>query len=153
MTSISGDVIAKRLQMIKELVPTLSKVAILVRESSPDTAQYVRESQTAAQKLGLELQIEIERNPTDLEGIFVAVRSANALVVADDAEFTAQRDEIESWRSGTGCRACPGSGSWRRLAASWLMERVSAISIGVRQAMYPRFYRAPRLPIFRLSNQ
>ena len=94
MTSISGDVIAKRLQMIKELVPTLNRVALLVRESSPDTAQYVRESQTAAQKLGLELQIEIERNPTDLEGIFVAARSANALVVADDAEFTAQRDEI-----------------------------------------------------------
>ena len=94
MTSISGDVIAKRLQMIKEVIPTLSRVALLVRESSPDTAQYVRESQTAAQKLGLELQIEIERNPTDLEGIFVAARSANALVVADDAEFTAQRDEI-----------------------------------------------------------
>ena len=101
MTSISGDVIAKRLQMIKELVPTLNRVALLVRESSPDTAQYVpdtaqyvRESQTAARYLGVELQIEIERNPTDLEGIFVAARSANALVVADDAEFTAQRDEI-----------------------------------------------------------
>ena len=70
MTSISGDVIAKRLQMIKEVVPTLSRVALLVRESSPDTAQYVRESQTAARKLGVKLQIEIERNPSDLEGIF-----------------------------------------------------------------------------------
>jgi len=94
MTSISGDVIAKRLQMIKEVIPKLSRVALLVRESSPDTAQYVRESQTAARNLGVELQIEIERNPTDLEGIFVAARSADALVVADDAEFTAQRDEI-----------------------------------------------------------
>jgi len=81
MTSISGDVIAKRLQMIKEVVPTLSRVALLVRESSPDTAR-------------VELQIEIERNPTDLEGIFVAARSADVLVVADDAEFTAQRVEI-----------------------------------------------------------
>ena len=59
--------------MIKELVPTLSRVALLVRESSPDTAQYVRESQTAARNLGVELQIGIERNPTDLERIFVAV--------------------------------------------------------------------------------
>ena len=41
MTSISGDVIAKRLQMIKEVVPALDRVALLVRESSPDTAQYV----------------------------------------------------------------------------------------------------------------
>ena len=76
------------------MVPTLHKVALLVRESSPDTAQYVRESRTAARALGVELQIEIERDPTDLEGIFFAARSANAIVVADDAEFTAQRVEI-----------------------------------------------------------
>jgi putative ABC transport system substrate-binding protein len=94
MTSISGDVIAKRLQMIREVLPTLTKVALLVRESSPDTSLYVRESQTAAGKLGIELQIEIERNPADLEGIFTAAQSAGALVVADDAEFTALRDQI-----------------------------------------------------------
>jgi len=57
MTSISGDVIAKRLQIIKAVVPELHKVALLVRESSPDTAQYVRESRTAAQALGVDLQI------------------------------------------------------------------------------------------------
>src|SRR5882724_8630900 len=71
MTSISGDVIAKRLQMIREVLPTLTKVALLVRELSPDTSQYVKESQTAARKLGIELQVEIERNPNDLEGIFI----------------------------------------------------------------------------------
>jgi putative tryptophan/tyrosine transport system substrate-binding protein len=94
MTSISGDVIGKRLQMIREVLPTLTRVALLVRESSPDTALYVRESQTAARKLGIELQIEIERNPADLEAIFVAARSAGAVVLADDAEFTAHRDQI-----------------------------------------------------------
>jgi putative ABC transport system substrate-binding protein len=94
MSSISGDVIAKRLQMIREVLPKLTRVALLVRESSPDTAQYVKESQTAAQRLGLELQVEIERNPADLEGIFVAARGAGAFVVADDAEFTALRNQI-----------------------------------------------------------
>ena len=94
MTSISGDVIAKRMQMIREVLPKLTRIALLVREFSPDTAQYVKESQIAARKLGIELQIEIERNPTDLEGIFVAARGAGALVVADDAEFTAHRDQI-----------------------------------------------------------
>src|SRR5215470_15407847 len=69
MTSISGDVIAKRLQIIKEVVPALHKVALLVRESSPDTAQYLRESRTAARALSVELQIKIDRNTTDLEGI------------------------------------------------------------------------------------
>ena len=97
MTSISGDVIAKRLQMIREVLPTLTRVALLVRESSPDTSLYVKESQTAARKLGIELQVEIERSPADLEGIFVAARSADALVVADDAEFTALRDQIAAF--------------------------------------------------------
>jgi putative tryptophan/tyrosine transport system substrate-binding protein len=93
-TSISGDVIAKRLQMMRELLPKLTRIAILVRESSPTAAQYVQESQAAARNLGIELQIENERNPDDLDGIFAAVKGSSALVVADDAEFTAHRAQI-----------------------------------------------------------
>ncbi len=93
-TSISGDLIAKRLQLIKELLPKLTTVAILVREFSPTAAQYVRESRMAALNLGIELQILAERDPKDIEGMFVAMRRTGALVVADDAEFTAQRVEI-----------------------------------------------------------
>jgi putative ABC transport system substrate-binding protein len=94
MTSISADVIAKRLQMVRELLPKLTRVALLVRESSPDTAQYVEESANAARNLGIALQVEIERDPKDLEGVFVAARGASALLVADDAEFTARRTQI-----------------------------------------------------------
>jgi putative ABC transport system substrate-binding protein len=94
MTTISADVTAKRLQMVRQLIPKLSKVALLIRESSPDTAQYVKESETATRNLGIELQIEVERDPKDLEAVFVAVRGASALVVADDAEFTAHRAQI-----------------------------------------------------------
>ena len=94
MTSMSGDVIAKRLQLIRELLPNLTRIAILVRESSPTAAQYVHESQAAARNLGIELQTLIERNPNDFDDIFTAVLGANALVVADDAEFTAYRIQI-----------------------------------------------------------
>ena len=54
----------------------------------------MKESKTAAGNLGIELQIEIERDPKDLEGVFVAARGASALLVADDAEFTAHRAQI-----------------------------------------------------------
>jgi ABC-type uncharacterized transport system substrate-binding protein len=94
MTSISGDIIAKRLQLMRELLPNLKRVAILVRESSPTAAQYVKESQSAAVNLGIELQILMERNLNDLDGIFAAAERAHALVVADDAEFTSQRAQI-----------------------------------------------------------
>jgi putative ABC transport system substrate-binding protein len=94
MTSISGDLIAKRLELVKELFPNLSKLAILVREASPTAPQYLNESQAAARNLGIKLQIFKERNPKDLERIFVEAKGLDALVIGDDAEFTANRARI-----------------------------------------------------------
>src|SRR5215510_9170975 len=67
MTSISGDVIAKRLQLVTELIPNAARIAILVREASPTAAQYVRESQAAARGMGIALQIENARDANDLD--------------------------------------------------------------------------------------
>src|SRR5262245_60696671 len=94
MTSISGDVIAKRLQLVTEFIPNAARIAILVREASPTAAQYVRESQAAAQSMGIALQIENTRDANDLDAIFHAMNGARALLVADDAEFTARRAEL-----------------------------------------------------------
>jgi putative ABC transport system substrate-binding protein len=94
MTSISGDVIAKRLQLVTELIPNAARIAILVRESSPTAAQYVRESQAAARGMGIAVQIEKARDVNDLDAMFLAVNGASVLLVADDAEFTARRAEL-----------------------------------------------------------
>ena len=94
MTSISGDVIAKRLQLVTELIPHPARIAILVRETSPTAGQYVRESQAAARSMGIPLQIENARDVNDLDAMFVAVTGVSALLVADDAEFTARRAEL-----------------------------------------------------------
>jgi len=85
----------------------------------------------------------------DLERIFVAARSANALVVADDAEFTAQRVEIAELALRN---RLPSVSGLRELAeAGGLMAYGASFGdlIGVRRATYPKFYRVPRLPIFR----
>ena len=94
MTSISGDLIAKRMELIREVIPDMTRVAILVRASSPTAAQYVKKSRTAAVKMGIELQIISEVDPKDLDEIFTAVQGSSALVIADDAEFTAYRAPI-----------------------------------------------------------
>ena len=133
MTSISGDIIAKRLQLTKELLPNLARIAILVRESSPTAAQYVQESQTAARNLGVALQILTERNPKDLDEIFVAVQRPSALVVADDDDSPLVGPRLQSWRSRTDWRPFPALGKWWKLAASWLMERVLASFIDMPQ--------------------
>ena len=94
MTSISGDVIAKRLQLVTELIPNAARIAILVRETSPTAAQYVRESQAAARAMGIALQIEKAGDVNNLDAMFLAVNGASVLLVADDAEFTARRAEL-----------------------------------------------------------
>jgi putative tryptophan/tyrosine transport system substrate-binding protein len=94
MTSISGDVIAKRLQLVTELIPNAARIAILVRETSPTASQYVRESEAAARDMGIALQIENARDASDLDAMFLAVNAASVLLVADDAEFTAHRAEL-----------------------------------------------------------
>jgi len=76
MTSISGDLIAKRLQLTKELLPKLSRIAVLVRELSPSSAQYVRESEIASRGLGIDLQFLTEREPKDLDDIYALERLA-----------------------------------------------------------------------------
>jgi putative ABC transport system substrate-binding protein len=94
LTTISGDLVAKRLELIKEFLPTFTKIAILIRESSPTAPQYIQQSRFAAEKLGLELQVLTERHPSDLEKLLVAARASDALVVGDDTEFTTFRTKI-----------------------------------------------------------
>ena len=94
LTTISGDLVAKRLELIKEFFPAFTKVAILVRESSPTAPHYVQQSRFAAEKLGVELQVLTERQPADLEKLLVAARVSDALVVGDDTEFTMLRTKI-----------------------------------------------------------
>jgi putative ABC transport system substrate-binding protein len=94
LTTISGDLIAKRLELIKEFFPNFTKVAILVRETSPTAPHYIQESLAAAEKLKLELQVLTERKPDDFDKLIVTARASDALVVGDDTEFTTFRKKI-----------------------------------------------------------
>jgi putative ABC transport system substrate-binding protein len=94
VTAMHADLIGKRLELLKELLPKLSRMAVLVRASSPATAQYVREAELAARALGVELQVLAVNEPREFEGTFNAAQGASALLVADNAVFTAQRTQI-----------------------------------------------------------
>ena len=93
ITSMIADLAAKRLQLLKELLPQMSKVAILVRVGSL-TAAFVREAERAAQILGVGLQVLRMGNPSELESLLASAQGAGGLTVADDAVFTAHRKRI-----------------------------------------------------------
>lgn len=91
VSAVHADVTGKRLQLLRELLPKLSRIAFLVRATSPATAQYVKEAELAARTLGIQLQVLEVRDPGDFEGAFSAAQSANALLLVDDAMLTAHR--------------------------------------------------------------
>jgi putative tryptophan/tyrosine transport system substrate-binding protein len=72
----------KRLELLKEIVPTLSRVAVLGDHKSPGYDAQKKEIEIAAAALGLKLQI-VEPGPHDLEKAFSAITKerAGALVV------------------------------------------------------------------------
>lgn len=94
LTAIQTDLVRKRLELLKQVLPNLSKVAVLVRATSQVTAQYVKEAQLATQTIGAEMQVLEVRDAGDLESAFSAARGASALLHADDAVFTAHRSLI-----------------------------------------------------------
>ena len=94
VSAVHADAVGKRVQLLKELLPKASRIAFMVRATSPATAQYVKEAELAARTLGMQLQILAVRDAGDLEGAFASAQGASALLTVDNAMLTAQRTRI-----------------------------------------------------------
>jgi putative ABC transport system substrate-binding protein len=94
LTNTQADITGKQLQLLSELLPKLSRIAVMVRATSEANARYLEEAETAARSLGVDLQALTLRDPSDLEEIFNAAQGASAVIMTDDAVFTAHRTQI-----------------------------------------------------------
>jgi putative ABC transport system substrate-binding protein len=87
--AISG----KRLELLKEIVPGLARVAVLRNPMSPGDPIYWKETEVAALKLGVALEALKLRGPEDFEAAFATAkqRNAQALLAFDDGLTYAYR--------------------------------------------------------------
>ncbi|MBI3058101.1 MAG: ABC transporter substrate-binding protein, partial [Deltaproteobacteria bacterium] len=87
LTALSRELSGKRLELLREAVPGLSRVAVLWNAANPDKARDLEETQVAARALGLQLQSLEVRGPNDFESAFqVATKKrAGALLALADA--------------------------------------------------------------------
>src|SRR5438445_7344596 len=89
ITGVSNLAVAltgKWLEYLKQIVPTLSQVAVLRNAANPTHALFWAEAQSAAPRLGLQLQSVEVRTPDDLDGAFATIvreRSAAVVVLPD----------------------------------------------------------------------
>ena len=84
---MNTEIIGKRMQLLKEVVPGLTRVAVLANSVNPIHALFRRETEPAARELGLEFQLVEARLPEDFEPAFAAATrgKAGALIALDDA--------------------------------------------------------------------
>jgi putative ABC transport system substrate-binding protein len=81
-----GDVAGKRLQMLREIVPGLRRLAIMVNVAYPAARNELAECQAAARALGLEAAPMELRRPEDIAAAFDALGGgADALCVVSEA--------------------------------------------------------------------
>ena len=87
---------AKRFELLHELVPTATKIAVLLNPDYPDAEAQIGEVQRAARSLGLQAHILKASNERDFDTAFSTVKEqgAGALLVASDPFFFSQRSQI-----------------------------------------------------------
>jgi putative ABC transport system substrate-binding protein len=95
-TLMSPDVVGKRFELLKELLPKVSRVAVLQHPDNPASAALVREAEAAARALGLRLQILGVRNSAEIDSAFAAMtrEGTGAFTYLPDAIFDNQRRQI-----------------------------------------------------------
>src|SRR5437773_3821248 len=100
VTGVSGsaglELFAKELELLKETVPKIHRVAIL---SNPDNAYHqlaIREVNVAARSLGVQLQLLEARGPNEFDGAFAAMAKerVGALLVLSDAMLRSHRTRL-----------------------------------------------------------
>ena len=88
--SVGLEIIGKQLELLKETVPKVRRVAILWNPANPSHPLVVRELNVAARSLGVQLQFLEARGPNEFEGAFAAMakeRMGALLVVPDSVSF------------------------------------------------------------------
>jgi putative tryptophan/tyrosine transport system substrate-binding protein len=93
---LNAETSAKRLELLREVVPGLSRGAVLWNSANPANGLAWKETEGAGRALGVALQSQEVRGPTDFEGAFAAIaqQHPDILVVLQDALTLEYRKEI-----------------------------------------------------------
>jgi putative tryptophan/tyrosine transport system substrate-binding protein len=96
LSALSPEISGKQLELLKETVPGLSRVAVLGNSNEPANPQSLREIELAAGAFGVKLQYLDVLGPKDIETVFRAASKgrADAVLVLPSAVLNFQRKQI-----------------------------------------------------------
>ena len=98
LSDFHADLVTKRLELLKEVVPSLSRVAVLSNPASPTCSTQFKDLHAAAPALGLTLVAVEARNPEDLPNSFSRIKQerVGAVFVCGDRMLNTHRQQIFS---------------------------------------------------------
>ena len=96
LSNLSPELSGKQLEFLKEIVPRLSRVAVLGTAAEPGTPQTLREIELAAEAFGVKLQYLEIADSRDIEPAFRAANKehAGAMLVFQSPVFNPKRKQI-----------------------------------------------------------
>ena len=96
LSTLSPELSGKQLELFKEIVPRLSRVAVLGTSAEPGNAQTLREIELAAEGFGVKLQYLEIADPRDIEPAFQAANKerVGAMLVLQTPVFNPKRKQI-----------------------------------------------------------
>ena len=97
ITTFGEELLPKRLELLRELLPTAGKVALLFNSRSQATSQLeIQSAQVAARLLGLEIVVVFASTESEIENALAAAveQRAAAIVVGSDVFFSSRREYI-----------------------------------------------------------
>jgi putative ABC transport system substrate-binding protein len=134
LTSLNASADAKRLELLREALPALRRVALLTSRGDPATSSIASATQNAARSLGVELEIETVENIDNLEGTLTGVVKAGseAVIVAGSPVFFPLQPRIAQWAEAA---QTPVISPWRELAvAGGLLSYGTSVNAMFRRA-------------------
>jgi len=95
-TVIAGQLVAKRLELLRELVPAARIVGVLANPNNPNADGDMAEAQTAGRALGQEIHVLLAEREQEVDAAFttLALLKADALVLDADPLFANLRGKI-----------------------------------------------------------
>jgi putative ABC transport system substrate-binding protein len=96
VTFFAAELGSKRLGLLRELVPNVTVIAMLINPNFPEAEDQLRDVQEAARTLGLQLIVLRASTDREMETAFASLvqQGAHALVVGADSFFFFRRDQV-----------------------------------------------------------
>jgi putative ABC transport system substrate-binding protein len=94
--SVGYELAGKRIDLLKEVAPSVSRVAVLANPANPTNAAYLVSARKSSNTLGLQIDAFEASTANDLSNVFATMMKwqADGLITLNDALFFSQRNRI-----------------------------------------------------------